>query len=132
MKLEFDVETLLTRGAGYWYLSTPFTHFPGGHDLAFQQACKIRGELLMRGISCYSPIAETYMVAMICGLPPADHDLWMADDLPKMEGARGLIAADVSWQTSQTASAVTQDHPEAWPSWTMRALGHEGTKCWYP
>ena len=31
-----------------------------------------------------------------------------------------------------SASAVRQDHPEAWPSWTLRALGHEGTKCWYP
>jgi hypothetical protein len=56
----------------------------------------------MRGISCYSPIAETYMVAKICGLPPGDHDLWMADDLPKMEGARGLIAARMlSWQASK-------------------------------
>jgi hypothetical protein len=30
-----------------------------------------------------------------------------------------------------SASAVRQDHPGAWPSWTLRALGHEGTKCWY-
>ena len=102
MKLEFDDENLLTHGSGYWYLSTPFTDFPGGHDLAFQQACKIRGELLMRGISCYSPIAETYMVAKICSLPVANHDLWMADDLPKMEGARGLIVARMlTWQTSK-------------------------------
>jgi hypothetical protein len=31
-----------------------------------------------------------------------------------------------------SAAAVRQDHPEAWPSWTLRAFGHEGTKCWYP
>jgi hypothetical protein len=31
-----------------------------------------------------------------------------------------------------SASAVRQEHPQAWPSWTMRALGHEGTRCWYP
>jgi hypothetical protein len=30
-----------------------------------------------------------------------------------------------------SASAVRQDHPGAWPSWTLRALGHEGIKCWY-
>jgi hypothetical protein len=30
-----------------------------------------------------------------------------------------------------SASAVRQDHPGAWPSWTLRAVGHEGTKCWY-
>jgi hypothetical protein len=42
MKLEFDVEHVLTQGPGYWYLSTPFTHFPGGRDLAFQQARRRR------------------------------------------------------------------------------------------
>jgi hypothetical protein len=31
-----------------------------------------------------------------------------------------------------SASAVRQEHPGSWPSWTLRAPGHEGTKCWYP
>jgi hypothetical protein len=31
-----------------------------------------------------------------------------------------------------SASAVRQDYPGAWPSWTLRAEGHEGVKCWYP
>ena len=31
-----------------------------------------------------------------------------------------------------SASEVRQEHPNSWPSWTLRALGHEGTKCWYP
>jgi hypothetical protein len=30
-----------------------------------------------------------------------------------------------------SASAVVQNHPEGWPSWTMKARGHEGTLCWY-
>ena len=30
-----------------------------------------------------------------------------------------------------SASAVRDNHPEAWPSWTLRAPGHEGTRCWY-
>ena len=30
-----------------------------------------------------------------------------------------------------SASAVRQNSPGAWPSWTLRALGHEGTRCWY-
>jgi tetratricopeptide (TPR) repeat protein len=30
-----------------------------------------------------------------------------------------------------SAAAVQQDHPEAWPSWTLRAPGHEGIRCWY-
>jgi hypothetical protein len=31
-----------------------------------------------------------------------------------------------------SATAVRQDYPGAWPSWTLRAEGHEGVKCWYP
>jgi hypothetical protein len=31
-----------------------------------------------------------------------------------------------------SASAVREEHPGSWPSWTLRAPGHEGTKCWYP
>jgi hypothetical protein len=30
-----------------------------------------------------------------------------------------------------SASDVRQNSPGAWPSWTLRALGHEGTRCWY-
>jgi hypothetical protein len=31
-----------------------------------------------------------------------------------------------------TASAVRRNYPEGRPSWTLRAPGHEGTRCWYP
>jgi hypothetical protein len=30
-----------------------------------------------------------------------------------------------------SASAVLQNHPGAWPSWTQKAPGHEGTLCWH-
>jgi len=30
-----------------------------------------------------------------------------------------------------SASAVRENHPRAWPSWTLRAPGHENTRCWY-
>jgi hypothetical protein len=30
-----------------------------------------------------------------------------------------------------SASAVLQNHPGGWPSWTLKAAGHEGTVCWY-
>jgi hypothetical protein len=30
-----------------------------------------------------------------------------------------------------SASAARLDHPGGWPSWTLRAPGHEGVRCWY-
>src|ERR1700730_14141043 len=89
MKLEIDVAHLLSHGRATGISRRRSPIFRVATSSRSSRACKIRGELLMRGISCYSPIAETYMVAMICRLPHADHDLWMADDLPKLEGACG-------------------------------------------
>ena len=58
--------------------------------------------------------------------------------VPQSSGAKGIRAesrAEPGVANSTcfaSAAAVRQDHPEAWPSWTLRAFGHEGTKCWYP
>ena len=30
-----------------------------------------------------------------------------------------------------SASAVAQNYPGGWPTWTLRAPGHEGTVCWF-
>jgi hypothetical protein len=58
--------------------------------------------------------------------------------VPQSTGAKGITfesraEPEITNSTCfASASAVRQHHPEAWPSWTLRALGHEGTKCWYP
>jgi hypothetical protein len=62
----------------------------------------------------------------------ADGALDGQDTKPLIERERQLVAASVHVSSCfPSASAVRQDHPEAWPSWTLRAPGHEGTKCWY-
>jgi hypothetical protein len=45
-----------------------------------------------------------------------------------------VLSAPFAWASSclPSASALRQEYPEAWPSWTLRASGHEGVKCWYP
>jgi hypothetical protein len=48
-----------------------------------------------------------------------------------IEGERGLAASRYISTCFPSASAVRQDNPTAWPSWTLRAPGHESTKCWY-
>ena len=35
-------------------------------------------------------------------------------------------------QCLPSAASVRQQHPGAWPSWTIRMPGHTGAKCWYP
>jgi hypothetical protein len=61
----------------------------------------------------------------------ADPALEALDSEPPIERKRRPAASvDVS-SCFPSASAVRQDHPEAWPRWTLQAPGHEGTKCWY-
>ncbi|HSV25881.1 MAG TPA: hypothetical protein VLJ17_22995 [Xanthobacteraceae bacterium] len=52
---------------------------------------------------------------------------------PQMLPERGRQSFAVSRDDSclPSASAVRENHPGAWPSWTLRAPGHEGTRCWY-
>jgi hypothetical protein len=67
--------------------------------------------------------------------PTVRLDIKSTEDRPRQtlsEGGKPLSPAsgrDVSCFSS--ASAVQQIHPGAWPSWTMRAPGHEGIICWY-
>jgi hypothetical protein len=51
-----------------------------------------------------------------------------------------LIGALALWALSasardltcfESADAVRRQYPGAWPSWTLRAAGQEGRKCWY-
>ena len=42
-----------------------------------------------------------------------------------------LAASQRASTCFRSASAVRQNQPGAWPSWTLRAPGHEGTRCWY-
>jgi hypothetical protein len=46
------------------------------------------------------------------------------------EGGQQLFAASHS-TCFPSASAVRQSNPGGSPSWTLRAPGHEGTKCWH-
>ena len=62
----------------------------------------------------------------------ADAALDVQDRTPLIERERLVYPASVPASTCfPSASAVRQEQPGAWPSWTLRALGHEGTRCWY-
>jgi hypothetical protein len=53
--------------------------------------------------------------------------------LPASAAALVLFASSASASPClSSASAVRQEHPGSWPSWTLRAQGHEGVKCWFP
>lgn len=87
-------------GEGYWYLASPFTKYPDGHEAAWLEISRIRGELLNMGIYSYSPIAESWGAVKQLKLP-TDHKFWSGDNLSKMRPATGIIIAMMdSWTES--------------------------------
>jgi hypothetical protein len=46
-------------------------------------------------------------------------------------GKQTSAASELDASCFPSASAVLQNHPGGWPSWTLKAPGHEGTTCWY-
>src|SRR6266436_935424 len=46
-------------------------------------------------------------------------------------GKQTPAASELDASCFPSAEAVRQNHPGGWPSWTLKAPGHEGTTCWY-
>ncbi len=66
------------------------------------------------------------------GMEPAEGPFDSRAPQTPQEGGKPLAAASGYDPTClPSAAAVRQSYPQAWPSWTLRAPGHEGVKCWY-
>jgi hypothetical protein len=49
----------------------------------------------------------------------------------KAKGNRSFATSGYDSACFPSASAVRLEYPGGWPSWTLRAPGHEGVRCWY-
>jgi hypothetical protein len=79
-----------------------------------------------------APLATKPTESAIAAKPPQTAPLATKPTPPPTLSERGSFVADQDASTCfPSASAVRETHPGAWPSWTLRAPGHEGTRCWY-
>lgn len=87
---------------GFWYLASPYSKYPDGIDEAFQQACMAAGQLVKHGVKVYCPIAHTHAISIHGSVDPWAHDIWMPQDMPFMEAAKGLIVLQMpTWERSR-------------------------------
>jgi serine/threonine protein phosphatase 1 len=84
-----------------------------------------------------SPIEPKVQTAPL--LPPVPLDIKPTENGIEVKLPQTLPQQGRSFARSQdastcfpSASAVLRNYPEGRPSWTLRAPGHEGTRCWYP
>lgn len=86
----------------FWYLATPYSEYPYGHDAAATLAAMMAARLAEARIPVFSPIAHSHPIAKHTAAHSTDHDFWMNVDAPFMELASGLIVVTAeSWQQSR-------------------------------
>ena len=87
---------------GYWYLATPYSKYKAGLEQAFIDASKAAAAVMAQGRNVYSPIVASHPIAIHGGIDPYDHDIWLAQDRPFLEGAIGLIVVKMpGWSESK-------------------------------
>lgn len=88
--------------AGFTYVGTPYTRFPGGRDEAARLAAFYAALLMKRGLKVFSPIAHSHAVARVGELDETDHDLWVVADEPFVFAASDLIVVMMEgWSESR-------------------------------
>ena len=78
------------------------------------------------------PEAQTAPSTVPVDIKPTENGIEakLPQTLPQKEGQSSAPSQDAP-TCFHSASAVRQNYPGRWPSWTLRAPGHEGAKCWY-
>lgn len=94
---------LTAQGDGFWYVATPYTRYPGGHENAFIDASIAGAWLVERGVHVFVPITHSHPIATRGGLPEELNTLrvWMDQDGPFMAAAVGLCIVQMpGWDSS--------------------------------
>jgi len=85
----------------FGYLATPYTLYPKGLEAAFALACNEAGLFADAGIPIFSPIAMCHPIAVIYGLDPTDHKIWLPFIEPFMQAASYLVVLEAEgWRDS--------------------------------
>ena len=86
----------------YWYVATPFTQYPHGHEAAYVLACQETARFAAARISVMSPIIQGWGLYKFGGLPAVDAEMWRRINRPLMEVAKGcLVVMADGWDISE-------------------------------
>jgi hypothetical protein len=93
--------------AGFYYLATPYSKFPGGKEAAFRLACRAAAQCYAEGILVFSPIAHCHPIAMVADLG-TDYRQWQAFAEAMLRASLGMIIVRMEgWDVSDGVEAET-------------------------
>ena len=83
------------------YLATPYTNYKDGIEIAFREAARITGQLLLAGVEAYSPIAHCHPLSVHANIDALDRDFWLRYQETFMARCDVLIVAQMKgWKES--------------------------------
>jgi hypothetical protein len=87
---------------GYYYLATPYSNYPGGHDAAADAADRETGLLIAAGINVMSPIAHCHRLFKSGYASGGDWETWKNWNTAMISSARGVIVCALEgWRESR-------------------------------
>lgn len=90
----------------FHYLASPYTAHPDGLEVAYREACEASALLVRAGIPVFCPIAHSHGIAVLGGIDPGSHRIWLEADAPFMRAASGLIILRLrGWDKSKGVEA---------------------------
>lgn len=86
---------------GYIYLASPYSHpDPAVVHARFDAAVKCAGQLMLKGLVVFSPIAHSHPIALATKLPET-WEFWRGIDFPLLERAHSLFVLKLDgWERS--------------------------------
>lgn len=102
---------------GLVYLATPYSKYPAGIQVAFEDAAKLVAKLIPHGLSVYSPICHTHPIAVYGNINPLSHAIWLNFDMAMMRACDALLIGKLQgWKEShgieqETVSFALADKP---------------------
>ena len=108
-----------------WYLSSPYSKYAQGRDVAYKESCRAAAELIRRGEIVFAPIAMSHSIAEHGGIDPYDYRVWMEQDEAILSECDGLIALMMpGWEESVGMRAeieicLKRGKPIRYMSWPM-------------
>jgi len=101
--------------SGYWYVATPYSNYPNGHEAAYKDACRAGAILMRSGWRILCPVAHSHSLCEINGTEEGipdhlDPDLWKHADEPLLDAAYGLIVVMMpGWEESSGVQHEIQE-----------------------
>lgn len=94
-------EIEIRKRLGYWYLGSPYSKYPRGHQKAFEDVAAIAGYLMQHGWWIFCPITHSHPIVEHAGSADT-YENWIGLDQILLRNAIGLIVAGLEgWKESR-------------------------------